>query len=247
METDLYSIGAFFCDQHPELVDEVVERSEAIESSGLESWASETRDPGRGGVPHAADRARRALLQGRRRVSTREGWRRPRLVGVVVLALVPARCWLRDRQPLARQAGDRGADRDHRRLGGPDAARRHPAGRAPARRPDAPVTVQVFNDLQCDPCADWNQQVIIAADPRARSATGTAARLPPLPAERVGLRARLLRRGRGRRSRTTSGSSSSSSSSTRTRPSSAASPRSSSNRVAGAILNFNVEQWQRRP
>jgi hypothetical protein len=31
METDLYSIGAYFCDQHPELVDEVVERSEAIE------------------------------------------------------------------------------------------------------------------------------------------------------------------------------------------------------------------------
>ena len=42
METDLYSIGAFFCDQHPQLVDEVVERSEAIESSGLEKWASET-------------------------------------------------------------------------------------------------------------------------------------------------------------------------------------------------------------
>lgn len=32
METDLYSIGAFFCDQHPQLVDEVVERSEAIEA-----------------------------------------------------------------------------------------------------------------------------------------------------------------------------------------------------------------------
>ena len=42
METDLYSIGAFFCDQHPQLVDEVVERSEAIESRGLEKWASET-------------------------------------------------------------------------------------------------------------------------------------------------------------------------------------------------------------
>ena len=32
METDLYSIGAFFCDQHPQLVDEVAERSEAIEA-----------------------------------------------------------------------------------------------------------------------------------------------------------------------------------------------------------------------
>ena len=45
METDLYSIGAFFCDQHPELVDEVVERSEAIESRGLEHWAEETETP----------------------------------------------------------------------------------------------------------------------------------------------------------------------------------------------------------
>jgi hypothetical protein len=45
METDLYSIGAFFCDQHPDLVDEVVERSEAIQSRGLASWASETETP----------------------------------------------------------------------------------------------------------------------------------------------------------------------------------------------------------
>jgi protein-disulfide isomerase len=26
--------------------------------------------------------------------------------------------------------------------------------------PDASVTVQVFNDLQCDPCSDWNRDVI---------------------------------------------------------------------------------------
>jgi hypothetical protein len=45
METDLYSIGAYFCDQHPQLVDEVVERSVAIESRGLESWAEETETP----------------------------------------------------------------------------------------------------------------------------------------------------------------------------------------------------------
>jgi hypothetical protein len=45
METDLYSIGAFFCDQHPDLVEEVVERSEAIQSRGLESWAAETETP----------------------------------------------------------------------------------------------------------------------------------------------------------------------------------------------------------
>ena len=45
METDLYSIGAFFCDQHPELVEEVVARSEAIEASGLEEWSAETETP----------------------------------------------------------------------------------------------------------------------------------------------------------------------------------------------------------
>ena len=28
MDTELYSIGAYFCDEHPDLVDEVVARSE---------------------------------------------------------------------------------------------------------------------------------------------------------------------------------------------------------------------------
>ncbi|MDP9228329.1 MAG: hypothetical protein M3M99_04655 [Actinomycetota bacterium] len=45
METDLYSMGAFFCDQHPQLVDEVVARSEVIEERGLERWAGETGTP----------------------------------------------------------------------------------------------------------------------------------------------------------------------------------------------------------
>lgn len=40
MDTDLYSMGAFFCDQHPELVDEVVERSAQIESGGLSAYAA---------------------------------------------------------------------------------------------------------------------------------------------------------------------------------------------------------------
>jgi hypothetical protein len=39
MDTDLYSIGAFFCDQNPGLVDEVVARSAEIESAGLSAWA----------------------------------------------------------------------------------------------------------------------------------------------------------------------------------------------------------------
>jgi hypothetical protein len=40
MDTDLYSMGAFFSDEHPELVDELVRRSVAIEEQGLESYAS---------------------------------------------------------------------------------------------------------------------------------------------------------------------------------------------------------------
>ena len=39
MDTDLYSMGAFFCDQHPDLVEEVVTRSGAIERAGLSAYA----------------------------------------------------------------------------------------------------------------------------------------------------------------------------------------------------------------
>ena len=39
MDTELYSIGAYFCDEHPDLVDEVVARSVEIERRGLEAYA----------------------------------------------------------------------------------------------------------------------------------------------------------------------------------------------------------------
>ena len=39
MDSELYSIGAFFCDEHPELVDEVVRVSGEIESRGLVAYA----------------------------------------------------------------------------------------------------------------------------------------------------------------------------------------------------------------
>ena len=45
METDLYSIGAFFSDEHPDLVAEVVRRSEEIENMGLAAYASATSRP----------------------------------------------------------------------------------------------------------------------------------------------------------------------------------------------------------
>jgi hypothetical protein len=44
MDTELYSIGAYFCDENPELVDEVIALSEEIERSGLESYAGAEED-----------------------------------------------------------------------------------------------------------------------------------------------------------------------------------------------------------
>jgi hypothetical protein len=41
METSLYSMGAFFSDQHPDLVDEVVAQAEAIEKAGIRGYAEE--------------------------------------------------------------------------------------------------------------------------------------------------------------------------------------------------------------
>jgi hypothetical protein len=41
MDTSLYSMGAYFCDQHPDLVDEVIAQSEAIETAGLSAYAAE--------------------------------------------------------------------------------------------------------------------------------------------------------------------------------------------------------------
>ena len=41
MDTSLYSMGAYFCDQHPDLVEEVIGQAEAIEAAGLRSYAAE--------------------------------------------------------------------------------------------------------------------------------------------------------------------------------------------------------------
>jgi hypothetical protein len=38
----LYSMGAYFSDQHPELVDEVIGQAEAIEQRGLRGYADDT-------------------------------------------------------------------------------------------------------------------------------------------------------------------------------------------------------------
>jgi hypothetical protein len=40
MDTNLFSIGAYFQDRHPELADEVVHQAQDIETAGLEAYAS---------------------------------------------------------------------------------------------------------------------------------------------------------------------------------------------------------------
>jgi len=41
MDTQLYSMGAYFSDQHPELVDDVIEQAELIEDRGLRTYADD--------------------------------------------------------------------------------------------------------------------------------------------------------------------------------------------------------------
>lgn len=45
MDSELYSIGAFFCDEHPELVEEVVRVSAEIEAMGLAGYAEASARP----------------------------------------------------------------------------------------------------------------------------------------------------------------------------------------------------------
>jgi hypothetical protein len=41
MDTSLYSMGAYFSDQHPDLVDEVIAQSNAIEATGLRPYSEQ--------------------------------------------------------------------------------------------------------------------------------------------------------------------------------------------------------------
>ena len=44
-DSSLYSIGAYFCDRHPDLVDDVLAESESIERVGLTRWAERESTP----------------------------------------------------------------------------------------------------------------------------------------------------------------------------------------------------------
>jgi protein-disulfide isomerase len=86
--------------------------------------------------------------------------RRPRVVGLIVLALVVGLLGFAI-VSLSVGTGDTGqfkitgAEETQSLVGGiqQDGAR--------LGSPDAQVTVQVFNDLQCDPCSDWHRDVIV--------------------------------------------------------------------------------------
>jgi hypothetical protein len=41
MDTSLYSMGAYFSDEHPDLVEDVIGESEAISAAGLLAYAEE--------------------------------------------------------------------------------------------------------------------------------------------------------------------------------------------------------------
>jgi hypothetical protein len=41
MDTSLYSMGAYFCDKHPDLIEDVIAQSEDIEERGLTRYADE--------------------------------------------------------------------------------------------------------------------------------------------------------------------------------------------------------------
>jgi hypothetical protein len=41
MDTSLYSMGAYFSDEHPDLVEELVAQSDAIESVGLRRYSEQ--------------------------------------------------------------------------------------------------------------------------------------------------------------------------------------------------------------
>ena len=45
MDTNLYTMGAYFTDQHPDLVEDVIEQSVAIEQQGLRGYADDNDMP----------------------------------------------------------------------------------------------------------------------------------------------------------------------------------------------------------
>jgi protein-disulfide isomerase len=87
--------------------------------------------------------------------------RRPRLVGLLVLALCVGLLGFAIVSLSVGSGGEKdeititGAEEVQSLVGG------IPQDGARLGSSDAPVTVQVFNDIQCDPCSDWNRDVVV--------------------------------------------------------------------------------------
>jgi protein-disulfide isomerase len=89
------------------------------------------------------------------------GRRRPRLVGLIVLALCVGVLGF----AIVSISVGTGSEEDQVAITGAQEVQSLLGGiqqdGARLGSPDASVTVQVFNDLQCDPCSDWNRDVIV--------------------------------------------------------------------------------------
>jgi protein-disulfide isomerase len=87
--------------------------------------------------------------------------RRPRLIGLLVLALCVG---LLGFAIVSLSVGS-GGEKDEVRITGAEEVQSLvggiPQDGARLGSVDSPVVIQVFNDLSCDPCSDWNQQVIV--------------------------------------------------------------------------------------
>jgi protein-disulfide isomerase len=87
--------------------------------------------------------------------------RRPRLIGLLVLALCVG---LLGFAIVSLSVGSGGED-DEIRITGAEEVQSLvggiPQDGARLGSSDAPVTIQVFNDLSCDPCSDWNREVVV--------------------------------------------------------------------------------------
>jgi protein-disulfide isomerase len=87
--------------------------------------------------------------------------RRPRLIGLLVLALCVG---LLGFAIVSLSVGSGGED-DEIKITGAEEVQSLvggiPQDGARLGSPDAPVSIQVFNDLSCDPCSDWNEEVIV--------------------------------------------------------------------------------------
>ena len=87
--------------------------------------------------------------------------RRPRLIGLIVLAICVGLLGFAIVSLSIGSGGENdeititGAEQVQSLVGG------IPQDGARLGSSDAPVTIQVFNDLSCDPCSDWNRDVVV--------------------------------------------------------------------------------------